>query len=182
MQLRDRYEQLCLVGVVEFEKLHVALAQVKVHQTSITRDAVLFVHYRITDLQFGEVAQPVVQRGLALCRVTTPPRGAPGVEFGLGNEGPLIGLRGTRCIRRQEKAVVQRRDAQRQSALADEEFAKIGAGIGFQAIVGEECGKGFAASGRFCQQQHAAGKAGDKSLQSAQRIVGTAGDGDWRCG
>ncbi len=77
---------------------------------------------------------------------------------------------------------MQRRDTQRQSAVARQKCSEIGAGIGPQAIFGEECGQGFAAPGRFGQQQNAAGETGHKGLQGAQRVVGTTGDGNWRQG
>jgi hypothetical protein len=43
-----------------------AFAEVQVDQALIAADAVLFVHHRVADLEFGEVAQPVVERRFAL--------------------------------------------------------------------------------------------------------------------
>ncbi len=86
VQLRNRDVELGFVGVVKFEKFHIAFAQIEVYQSPIACDAVLFVHHRIADFQFGEIAQPVVERGFALGGLSTAARRASGVEFGFGDE------------------------------------------------------------------------------------------------
>jgi hypothetical protein len=73
MQLRYRYIELGVAGVMQFEELHLAFAQVKVEQALIASDAMLFMHHRRPDLQFGEVTQPVVHRSLALRQVARAP-------------------------------------------------------------------------------------------------------------
>ena len=69
VQLRYRYIQSGVAGIVEFEELHVAFAEVEVDEPLVAGDAMLFMDHWGADLEFGEIAQPVVDRGLALCRV-----------------------------------------------------------------------------------------------------------------
>ncbi len=130
VQLRNRHVELGFVGVVEFEEFHVAFAEIHVDQALIAGDAVLLVDYRIANLELGQVAQPVVERGLALCGVARTTRRAAGVEFGFGDEGELI----------ENEAFMQRRDAQRELAVSGQEPGKVGAGVGFQSVFGKQAG------------------------------------------
>ena len=133
MQLRHRYVELGVVGIVEFEELHVAFAEIHVDQSLIAGDAVLLMYYRIANLEFGQVTQPVVERSLALRRLLAAARGAAGEEFGLGDKRDTFGLV-------EDESFVQRRDAERQTAVAGKESTQVSAGVGFDALFGQQPG------------------------------------------
>ena len=152
---------------MQFEELHVAFAEVEVHQPLVAGDAVLLVHHRIADLQLGQVAQPVVERGLALRRVARASCRAAGVQLGFGDEGKLF----------EQKSVVQGCHAEREFGVAGQKAWEVAAGRGFQAVFVEQVGERFAPSGRFGEQQNAPGKAVDKGFQARERVVGAALDG-----
>jgi hypothetical protein len=87
---------------------------------------VAFVHYRVADLEFGEVLQPVVEGGFLLGFAPGAARRA-GEEFGFGDESELF----------QRKAGVQRADAEGQFGIAGEETGQFGAGFGLHAVLGK---------------------------------------------
>ena len=60
-QLGNRHVELGLVRVMQLKELRVAFTEVHVHQTLIAADAVLLVYHRVADLEFGQIAQPVVE-------------------------------------------------------------------------------------------------------------------------
>ena len=102
VQLRHRHIELVLAGVFKQQELGLAFAKIKVEQALVAAYAVLGVHHRIADLELGQVAQHVLDRALArLVAQAARARGA-GVELGLGDDAPALGL--------DRKAVEQRAD------------------------------------------------------------------------
>jgi hypothetical protein len=122
VQLRYRHVELGVAGVMEFEELHVAFAEVHVNEALIAGDAVLLMYDRVADLQLGQVAQPVVERGFALRGVAAAARRAAGVELGFGDKRNAV----------KNKTFVQRRNAERHAARTGQKTGKIALASGFR--------------------------------------------------
>jgi hypothetical protein len=166
VQLRDRDIEPGIVGVMQLEELGVAFTEIEMDEPLVTSDAVLLMHHRRADLELGQVAQPVVDRGPSRRDMAAAPRRAVGVEFGLGDDRQVV----------EHEAVVQRSDAQRERRLARPEFFEASAGAGLQAVFGKQRGERLAPSGGLGEQQRAAGETVEEGLQAPQGIIGAAVD------
>ena len=60
MQLRHRHIKLRLARVFKQHHFTDTFAQIHAHQAHIAADAVFFVHHRVTDVDFGQIAQQAV--------------------------------------------------------------------------------------------------------------------------
>ena len=158
---------------MKFKKFGIAFAQVQVNQALITGNTMLFVHYRVADLEFGEVAQPVFQRRFAL-RIALGAAGlgrrTAGIEFGFGDEGEFF------CFADHE-AGKQGPDTQREAGSAGHECGGIGGRVGLDVIFNKQFGQCFTATCRFGEQQAAAREGRQETFERAERILGPAVDG-----
>ncbi len=90
LELRHRHVELVAAVVFEQQEFGHAFAEVEVDQAAVAADAVLHVHHRVADLEFGEVAQHALDRALRLGAAALAPHRA-GVELGLGDHRPALG-------------------------------------------------------------------------------------------
>ena len=60
MQLRHGHVQLPAIGVFKQHHFIVALAQIQIDQAHVAAHAMLFVHHRVTRVDFGQIAQAAV--------------------------------------------------------------------------------------------------------------------------
>jgi hypothetical protein len=162
LQLRHRHVELGAVGVFEVEEFGVALAEIHVHQAEVAADAVAFMHHRVADLQFGQVAQPAFEVGAAGIGAAPARAGRGGVELVLGDDGDA-----SRPSPSSSEAAGERADAEHEARLAGEEAGEVGQGSGGEAVFGEVVGQRLAPAGRFGQQQHAAGVPARKARSAA---------------
>src|SRR5437867_11770091 len=90
MQAGHRYVELGVIGVQQMQELGRAVTQVARSETKSAANAVLLVHHRIADTDFGQVAQHRIDVGPAALALAWPPHDAR-VELGLGDQRQLRG-------------------------------------------------------------------------------------------
>ena len=165
-ELGNRHVELGLVGILEVEKLFIAVAVVHVHQAEIAADAMILVHYRVADLQFREVAQPAFEVGPACVRALVARAGGGGVELVFGNDSKVGENETTR----------ERGGRKHQASFTHDECGKIGACFSVQLVFGEIFLQRFTSAGGFGEQQYAGRSGVEKVAQRCQRVVGFAVD------
>ena len=170
VQLRYRHVELVAAVVFQMQELGVALAEVHVDEAEVAADTVRYMHHRVADLQFRQVAQPALHGRRLACIAANPAAGGGGIELGLGEHRELC--------RGQHEAACERGDAECETRVGIQEGAEVGAGLGADLVFGEELRHRLAPAGRIGQQQHAAVEAGEEGLELVQRIGRLALDGD----
>ncbi|MDT4835864.1 hypothetical protein FQZ97_695420 [compost metagenome] len=174
MQLVHRHIQLAALVVFKVQELLVALARVERHQAMVAADAVLAVHHRIAELQFGQVAHHRIDGGgLLLLAAAGAARGAR-VQLGFGDKGelPLWSRIG------QREAALQRRHRDREMRFAGKERGKVVHRLRAQAAFGKQLQQRLAPAGGVGAHQHAGLLVEQQRFQVDQRVFGAPVDGD----
>ena len=171
MQAGYRHIQLVGVGIFQRQEFGGAFAEVHAQQTEVAADAVGLVHYRITDLDLGQVAQHAFGGG-ALGVARGALAHLRGIEFVFSDERDLRhGINET---------VAERRHAEHEVFAAGVELRPVRDLRRLQPVFSEILEHGFSAAQRLGEYQDASGVAVGKAAQPVQRIVGAALDMQWR--
>ncbi len=170
MQLRDRYIQLAAARIFQMQQLGFAFAQIHRDQAQVAADPVLAVHHRIVDFQFRQVAHHRVDIASLFLAAPLAALDEPTVQLGFGDDRELFA--------RQRETVGDACNPQGERRRRGGEILERLAGVGLQCMVVQPLQDGFAAPGRFGDEQHLVGGAPEKAAQGFGRIVGMAIDGE----
>src|SRR5439155_7894905 len=128
MQARHRYVELGVIGVQQMQELVWAFTQVERGETKIAADAVLLMHDRIADADFGQIPQHGIDVGPAALPLAWPAHDAS-VELRLGEQRELR--------RRPHEAAVQWAYNQRAVHTAGGKCRPIGNDLRLEVVFGE---------------------------------------------
>jgi hypothetical protein len=159
VQLRHRHVQLVAVGVLQMQEFGFALAQVHVGEADVAADAVLQMHHRIADLQFGQIAQEVLGSDLATVALAARTR-LRRVELAFGHQREWWRL--------QHEAFGQRPDGDRQCGFRREHRIEAIARRTGQTVFGEVVDQCFAPACRLGHHHDAL--CGNERAQAEQRV------------
>ena len=133
-----------------------AVAKIERGQSQIATDAVLLVHYGITDADFRQIAQHRVDVAAAPFALAGPPRDV-GIKLSFGDEGEI-------CLG-PDKAAMQRADRQCRARIAGEKCGPVFDQGWLEPVFGEILLHGFAAAETLANNEHALASGGRKALQ-----------------
>ena len=200
-ELRDRHKKFVGAKVMQLEKFLRALAKIHRHQTRIATDAVLFMHHRIADIDFSQIAQQAFGTGAGFFAASR--------LFDLGRIQLVFGDDGETLIGQDKSALQGREDdanplfcarytavliacasplsgrRERGPRLAAVEFREALDGRGFQAIFSEKLGDGLTPPHAVGGDENVALEGRHERAKLRQRVRGAAVDfngGQCQCG